>query len=638
MSFPAYLSYKESGVEWLGKVPSHWTLQRLGGSFVERREKVNDTDFPPLSVTKNGIVPQLDTAAKTDDNDNRKCVRAGDFVINSRSDRKGSSGLSSLEGSVSLINTVITPDECFYHKYVHYLLRSSPFQEEFYRYGKGIVADLWSTNYSEMKNINLAYPDKSEQIKIAGFLDREIIKIDDLVDEQRRLIALLKEKRQAVISHAVTKGLNTDVPMKDSSIDWIGEVPSHWDVNALKRHWSVIDCKHITAEFVEEGIPLASIREVQSRYVDLSSAKKTTYEYYNQMIEGGRKPEFGDLIFSRNATVGEVAQVADWHPPFAMGQDVCLLRNCDGLLLVDFLQYYCKSLAFIQQVNQLMIGSTFKRINIEEIRNIIITIPPVREQIIICNYISNFVNKADDLIKEAEKGVALLHERRDALISAAVTGKINVLSVSNLALASNDRVRSRGLIAVEIIERSAHQSTFGRVKLQKIAYLAEAHAGVIELEGDYLREAAGPLDREMIREMEREAGALADIRVNQPAGAGSAVVYQLGDQRGAHRKELTALLGERTAKLDRLIKDISTINTKGAEAVATLYAVWNDALINRETPSDMEIALAVLSEWHPEKAKKFGIDDLHAWLNWMRRHGLTPTGTGPKTSIGRLFA
>ncbi len=153
----AYPEYKDSGVPWLGKVPKHWEIKRLGSKFIERREKVSDKDYPPLSVTKNGILPQLANAAKTNDGDNRKRVCLGDFVINSRSDRKGSSGLSNLDGSVSLINTVLKPRD-FEQRYVHCLLKSYPFQEEFYRVGRGIVADLWSTQYSEMSTIMIPVP------------------------------------------------------------------------------------------------------------------------------------------------------------------------------------------------------------------------------------------------------------------------------------------------------------------------------------------------------------------------------------------------------------------------------------------------------------------------------------------------
>jgi len=233
MTSAKYARYQDSGVEWLKQVPEHWTLRRLGYYFEERRVKVSDVDFAALSVTKNGIVPQLETAAKTDDGDNRKRVAVGDFVINSRSDRKGSSGVSELDGSVSLINTVLIPRDEVHRRFVHHLFRSAVFQEEYYRFGRGIVADLWSTNYAEMRNILLAVPPIDEQVAIADYLDSETVKIDALVDEQQRLINLLKEKRQAVISQAVTKGLNPNVLMKDSRAGWIGQVPQHWRVSAL---------------------------------------------------------------------------------------------------------------------------------------------------------------------------------------------------------------------------------------------------------------------------------------------------------------------------------------------------------------------------------------------------------------------
>ena len=176
----AYPEYKDSGVNWLGSIPKHWKVKRLGQFFEERRDKVSDKDYSALSVTMQGIVPQLETAAKTDAGDNRKLVLKNDFVINSRSDRKGSSGVSPHDGSVSLISIVMTPRKIV-PAFVHHLLRSYPFQEEFYRYGKGIVADLWSTNSSEMKNILIPEIPENEQEVIANFLDHETAKIDTLI-------------------------------------------------------------------------------------------------------------------------------------------------------------------------------------------------------------------------------------------------------------------------------------------------------------------------------------------------------------------------------------------------------------------------------------------------------------------------
>ena len=159
---------KDSGVEWIGNCPASWQIQTIGSLFKVRNEKVNDTDYPPLSVTKNGIVPQMENVAKSDANDNRKMVLADDFVINSRSDRKQSCGVSLLDGSVSLINTVLYPAKGVpvVPAYMNYLMKNYGFAEEFYRWGHGIVADLWTTRWQEMKSILLPMPSMEKQQQI----------------------------------------------------------------------------------------------------------------------------------------------------------------------------------------------------------------------------------------------------------------------------------------------------------------------------------------------------------------------------------------------------------------------------------------------------------------------------------------
>lgn len=194
----------DSGLLCMGKHPEHWPIMRIGQVFRQRSEKVSDRDFAPLSVTKKGILPQLDHVAKTDDNDNRKLVRSGDFVINSRSDRKGSAGIAEQNGSVSLINTVLIPSDLIDPRFCHHLFRSTAFQEEFYRMGSGLVADLWSTNFSTMKRISFALPPKDEQRAIGAFLDREIDRMDGLISKAERSIELIREHRTALITAAVT--------------------------------------------------------------------------------------------------------------------------------------------------------------------------------------------------------------------------------------------------------------------------------------------------------------------------------------------------------------------------------------------------------------------------------------------------
>ena len=229
-----YDAYKDSGVEWLGEVPEHWDLTRLGTRFKERKTKVSDKDFPPLSVTKNGTVPQLASAAKSNDGDNRKLVKEGDFVINSRSDRKGSSGIAYQDGSVSLIYIVMEPLD-IHPIYCNYLLKSYNFIEEFYRMGHGIVADLWTTRYDEMKVIMVGIPPLPEQTKIAQFLDDKTIKIDEAIAIKDQQIQLLKERKQILIHKAVTQGLNPNVTLKDSGVEWIGKIPVGWEVKRIKH-------------------------------------------------------------------------------------------------------------------------------------------------------------------------------------------------------------------------------------------------------------------------------------------------------------------------------------------------------------------------------------------------------------------
>ena len=226
---------KQSGIPWIGDIPRGWDIDTIGNLYTLRNEKVSDKDYPPLSVSKMGVVPQLETAAKTDDGDNRKLVKVGDFAINSRSDRRGSCGISAYDGSVSLINTVITPREQMNPRFYSWLFRSELFADEFYKWGHGIVDDLWTTRWQEMKRISIVAPSLEEQQKIASFLDRKCCEIDEMIALQEKIVEELKAYKQSVITEAVTKGLNPDVPMKDSGIEWIGEIPEHWEVLKSKK-------------------------------------------------------------------------------------------------------------------------------------------------------------------------------------------------------------------------------------------------------------------------------------------------------------------------------------------------------------------------------------------------------------------
>lgn len=422
--YKAYPEYKDSEVEWLGKVPQHWNIKRVGSLFEERREKVNDVDYPPLSVTMQGIVPQLDNAAKTDAGDNRKLVKAGDFVINSRSDRKGASGISPLTGSVSLISIVMSPRK-YNSQFFHHLFRCQAFQEEFYRYGKGIVADLWSTNSSELKNILIPDLPEEEANRIAVFLDHEIAKIDTLIEKQQQLIQLLKEKRQAVISHAVTKGLNPNAPMKDSGVEWLGEVPGHWRLTRLKYEADLnpknpkiklspsLECSFVPMEKLKTDYLLLD----ETRTVDEVLAGYTCFCD-------------GDVLMAKVTPCFEnknIAVATELKNSIGFGStEIYVLRP---KLTIDkrFLFYRLQEAEFMNIATSAMTGAGgLKRVPTEVVNNFQFALPPLSEQITICEFLENQKTRFTKLDAFAQRQVELLSERRTALISAAVTGKIDV--------------------------------------------------------------------------------------------------------------------------------------------------------------------------------------------------------------------
>ncbi|WP_104489512.1 restriction endonuclease subunit S [Acinetobacter indicus] len=407
MEFKQYPSYKKSGVEWLGDVPEHWGVNRLGGHFKNRKEKVSDKDFKPLSVTKHGIVPQLEHAAKSDNGDNRKLVRKGDYVINSRSDRKGSSGLADLDGSVSLINIVLTPFKTIHPKFSHYLLRSYLFQEEFYKYGHGIVADLWTTNYEDMRNIHLALPSVSEQTQISNFLEQETTRIDTLIAKQEKLIELLEEQRKSIISHAVTKGLNPNAPMKDSGVEWLGEVPEHWKVISIKF------LAHCSSGQGINSLEVLDIADDKNSFPVIGG---------NGMMGWTSKSNYKEPVLSIGRVGALCGNVHLINYPSWISDNSLILKVYSKKVNLEILQYILLS----RNLNNLASKSAQPLITGTQVKNEKITLPPPNEQSQILQYIIQNQSRINNLISKQKSLIEKLKEYRASIISHAVTGKIDV--------------------------------------------------------------------------------------------------------------------------------------------------------------------------------------------------------------------
>lgn len=439
MSYPRYLEYKDSGVEWLGEVPKHWEMKRIGhfatstGGGTPARDKLEfwggaipwitpkdmKTEFLHESeetITKSGMA----NSAASVIGPNRVLIVMRSGILRRY-----------IPVGVNLVATTVNQD-----------MRAIDVSREliptfFMRLVQGLNRELllaWSKQGATVESLEsdllfrtwIPIPPRTEQEAILDFLDRETSKMDTLVAEQEKLIALLKEKRQSVISHVVTKGLDPTVPMKDSGIEWLGEVPEHWGFWKLKHLTnSIIDAEHKTAPYFDDGQYLVvRTTNIKSGRLVLEDAKYTDLKTYTDWTRRGL-PEPGDILFTREAPAGEACKVPD-NIPVCLGQRTVLVKINQSLSNTDFVigsLYHGPASVYISMLSQ---GSTVSHLNMGDIINIPILLPPLSEQIEIAAFLDCETTKIDTLITEAQHAITLLKERRTALISAAVTGKIDV--------------------------------------------------------------------------------------------------------------------------------------------------------------------------------------------------------------------
>lgn len=418
---------KDSGVPWIGAIPKGWSLRRIGHMYKERRTKVSDKDYEPLSVTMKGVVPQLSTAAKTDAHDDRKLVRKGDFAINSRSDRRGSCGIAPQDGSVSLINTILCPLSETNSAYLNWLFHSNLFADEFYRWGHGIVDDLWTTNWSDMKRIYIPFPSLPEQQRIADFLDSKCVEIDSILGKTRASIEEYKKLKQSVITEAVTKGIRGNRQMRESGVEWIGEIPEGWRCCKLKQACSKIsDGSHFSPEISTEGYPYITAKDVHGLGIDYTSASKISEENYFALVKAGCKPERNDVLLVKDgATTGRVGMVTD-NTACVLLSSVAMLHH-NSQVSPTYLYYFLQSNVMQEQIVISMAGSAMPRITLSKIVGFVLTIPPISEQKEIAAYLDVKCAAIDSLIASKEALITELETYKKSLIYEYVTGKKEVL-------------------------------------------------------------------------------------------------------------------------------------------------------------------------------------------------------------------
>ena len=410
---------KDSGIEWVGAIPQDWQLSKIGSLYTQRNEKVSDKDYQPLSVTMQGILPQLATAAKTDDGDNRKLVRVGDFAINSRSDRRGSCGIFPLDGSVSLINIILTPRTAMHPGYYNWLFHTTLFADEFYKWGHGIVADLWTTRWQEMKSITVPVPEYAEQERIAAFLDAECAEIDTVLEKTRASIEEYKKLKQAVITQAVTKGIRGDRPMKDSGIEWIGDIPAEWDVLNLVAHTSMLTPMRDRPENLDGPIPWVRIEDFEGKYIESSKAglgvsMKTVKEMNLKVYP------VGTILCTSSCIMGKCAIVS---------RELVSNQRFIGIIpdqTTDKTYLYYLMTSNAERMNFLSTGALQANLSRSAFEHLKVQFPPYSEQQEIAAYLDDKCEKIDELILKKQQYLTEIENYKKSLIYEYVTGKREV--------------------------------------------------------------------------------------------------------------------------------------------------------------------------------------------------------------------
>jgi type I restriction enzyme S subunit len=422
MSFPRYPKYKASGVGWFGDVPEHWSTVRYKNVFTEKRS-VSGAALPSGSISFGRVIFKSDKVLNELTKATYQEVLAGEFLINPINLNYD---LKSLRTGLSDIDTCVSP--------AYIVLRSGPLADKCYlkyqlhvfdvSHMKTLGAGVRQTiTFGDIGTCPTYIPPLPEQTAIAEFLDRETGKIDELVAEQRRLMELLKEKRQAVISHAVTKGLNPHAPMKPSGIEWLGDVPVGWEVIPLRR----IVAEHrqgyySTDPYVDSGVKLL-------RITDLRESGTVDYDSCPRVEDRRDVDEFilrtGDFVFARTGGAGSFGLIGEISERIAYASYLIRFRLYSNAL-PRFMRFFFLSAHFKGGIQRDIHGGVNQNVHAQDIKNQCFALPPINDQNQIADFLETELAKFDTLTAEAQRAIDLLQERRTALISAAVTGQIDV--------------------------------------------------------------------------------------------------------------------------------------------------------------------------------------------------------------------
>lgn len=429
---------KDSGVEWIGEIPKDWDTKRIKAVLCER----NETNSPVktnfiLSLTNDrGIIPYTekgDVGNKSkDDLTGYKLAYEGDIVLNSMNVIIGSVALSSYYGCVSPVYYMLyTRNQQDSIKYYNYLFQTKELQNRLKGYGNGIMEIRMRIQMSKLNTVEFPIAPSDIQQRIADYLDRKCYKIDEIIEKESQVIEKLKAYKQSVITEAVTKGVNPDVPMKDSGVEWIGEVPEHWVVSRIARvananKYSMVDgpfgSDMKNEEYVDEGIPIVQLTNIKSFNHFTNTLKYITEEKHIQL---SRHTAYkGDIVIAKMMPAGRACILSDEFDEYVLAADAIRLAVSDDInknFVLYSLNTYC-----IEECTISSKGTTRVRISLDIARRLKIILPPFSEQQTIADYLDKKCTQIDETIAKKQATIEKLTAYKKSLIYEVVTGKKEV--------------------------------------------------------------------------------------------------------------------------------------------------------------------------------------------------------------------
>ena len=637
---------KPSGIEWLGDIPEHWEAKKLKYVAQINPSKKNyefskDADdeivFLPMErVTEDGVFDQSLRKPINSVSSGFTYFERGDVIIAKITpcfeNGKGALlvnldttfGFGSTEFHTLRASTVLDT------RFLFLVSKSGLFRKIGEAFMTGAAGQKRvSTDFVE--NFKLGFPPLSEQQAIASYLDGKCGEIDDLIANKQRIIALLQEERAAMINQAVTRGLNPKAKLKPSGVEWLGDVPEHWEVKRMKHLGMIRYGLGEPPEYVDDGLPFIRATDINHGKIDTRLVKRVAPDD----IPWHRRPllELNEILVVRSgAYTGDSAIVSNEIAGCVAGYDMILTIQKAS---PEFLAWVLLSrYMLIGQIYLERMRAAQPHLNAEELGAFFVLLPSLSEQQEIVEYIDQETARIDEILSRTKREIELLQEYRTALISEVVTGKVRVPQEVNEEKPTQKSGRNatirRAVLAAEVVHRFHTHQTFGRVKLMKCLYLLENHLQIKELDMEWSRQLAGPYSPKGIGSVEKV------MNKNQWFGlqktTGNSIRYFRLSKSGGHKKYFPAWFGDRQSEIDQLLDLLSPLNMDQCEITATLYGVWNDLIIQNESITDDRIVDEVRNHWHDTK-KRFEPERLKKALGWMRKKNIVPTGWGKPLMI-----